>query len=114
MRKLKLLLMAALMLPAHFLFAQSKELTGKVTDEKGNPLIGATVNIKNTRTGTSTAADGSFKLNVSPASVLVITSIGYQLQEVSVGNKNNLLISLKPGDQSLSEIVIRICCLYRR
>ncbi len=106
MRKLKLLLMAAFMLSAHFLFAQSREITGKVTDEKGNPLIGATVNIKNTRTGTSTAPDGSFKLDVSPGSVLVISSVGYLLQEVTIGNKNNLLVSLKPGDQSLTEVVV--------
>jgi len=70
-------------MPAHFLFAQSQGLTEKVTDEKGNPEIGPQFNIKNTRTGTSTAAaDGSFRLNVSPTSVLVITSIGYQLQEI--------------------------------
>ena len=106
MRKLKLLLMAALMLPVHFLIAQSREITGKVTDEKGNPLIGATVNIKDTRTGTSTAPDGSFKINAAPSAVLLVTSVGYQSEEVTVGSKTNLVISLKPGDQSLAEVII--------
>lgn len=106
MRKVKLLLLAAITLPIHFLFAQSRDITGKITDEKGNPLLGATVNLKNTRAGTSTAPDGSFKLSVTPGSVLVVSSVGYQVQEITVGNKNNFVISLKPGDQSLSEVVV--------
>ena len=63
MRKLKLLFAAALMLSMHFLWAQTHEITGRVADDKGNPVIGVTVNVKNSRTGTTTAPDGSFKIN---------------------------------------------------
>ena len=66
MRKLRLLVAAALMCPLHFLWAQTNEITGRVTDDKGNPIIGVTVNVKNSRTRITTAPDGSFKLNCLP------------------------------------------------
>ena len=92
MRKLKLLLVAALMLPVHFLWAQTKEITGRVTDDKGNPIIGVTVNVKNSRTGTTTAPDGSFKINAAPNAVLVVTAIGFEQKEIKV-NINQILTS---------------------
>ena len=78
MRKLKLLAVAALMLSVHFLWAQTQEITGRVTDDKGNPIIGVTVNVKNSRTGTTTAPDGSFKINAPSNAVLVISAIGFE------------------------------------
>src|SRR5689334_14789446 len=74
MRKLKLLLAAALMLSSHFLWAQTHEVTGRVADDKGNPIIGVTVNVKNSRTGTTTAPDGSFKINAAQIPTLVVVT----------------------------------------
>src|SRR5678815_2101697 len=107
MRKLKLLLAAALMLSAHFLWAQTKEITGRVTDDKGNPIIGVTVNVKNSRTGTTTAPDGSFKINAAPNATLVISAIGFESKEVKVGSETNLnLISLVQDTKLMSEVVV--------
>jgi hypothetical protein len=107
MRKLKLLLAAALMLSVHFLWAQTNEITGKVTDDKGNPMLGVTVNVKNSRTGTTTAPDGSFKINAAPNAVLVISAIGFEQKEIKVGSQTNLnLISLVQDTKIMSEVVV--------
>ena len=107
MRKLKLLLAAALMLSMHFLWAQTQEITGRVTDDKGNPIIGVTVNVKNSRTGTTTAPDGSFKINASPNAVLVISAIGFESKEIKVNSQTNLnLISLVQDTKLMSEVVV--------
>jgi TonB-linked SusC/RagA family outer membrane protein len=107
MRKLKLLLAAALMLSVHFLWAQTNEITGRVTDDKGNPIIGVTVNVKNSRTGTTTAPDGSFKINASPNAVLVISAVGFEPKEIKVGSQTNLnIISLVQDTKLMSEVVV--------
>src|SRR5437764_5089590 len=90
MRKSKLLLLAALMLPIHFLWAQSQEISGRITDDKGNPLFGVTVNVKNTRVGTTTRQDGFFKLNASPNAVLVVSAVGFESKEIKIGSQTNL------------------------
>jgi len=107
MRKLKLLFAAALMLSAHFLWAQTQEITGRVTDDKGNPIIGVTVNVKNSRTGTTTAPDGSFKINAAPNATLIISAIGFEQKEIKVNNQTNLnLISLVQDTKLMSEVVV--------
>ena len=67
-------------------FAQ-RRVTGRVTAEDGKPVAGATVTAKGTSTSTQTGDDGSFALNV-PQNVnrLVITSVGYDAQEVAIGS----------------------------
>ena len=99
--------MAALMLSVHFLWAQTREITGRVTDDKGNPIIGVTVNVKNSRTGTTSAPDGSFKINAAPNATLVISAIGFESKEVKVGSETNLnLISLVQDTKLMSEVVV--------
>lgn len=69
---------------------QSKKVTGNVSDAEG-PIIGASVVEKgNTGNGTVTDLDGNFTLNVKPGATIVITYIGYQKQEIVVGNQSNL------------------------
>jgi TonB-dependent starch-binding outer membrane protein SusC len=91
---------------AIFSHAQTKTVTGKVTDSKdGSPLVGASVVAKGTKTGTQTGADGSFKLTV-PANVttLVISSIGFGTKEVSVNSAAD--VSLTASADALSEVVV--------
>jgi TonB-dependent starch-binding outer membrane protein SusC len=87
-------------------FAQSKTITGKVTDSKdGTPVVGATVQPKGSRNGTSTGADGSFSLTVAAnTTTLVITSVGFDRQEVSVANAG--AISLVASNASLNDVVV--------
>ncbi len=70
-------------------FAQDRTITGKVTDSKdGSPVSGATLQVKGTRTGTSTKADGTFSINVaSTATTLVISSVGFDAQDVAIAGK---------------------------
>ena len=86
--------------------AQNKTMTGTIVDETGEPMIGVSVLVKGTTTGTVTDFDGKFSLNAAPNSILVISYIGYQTQEIKVGNQNNLSIALKPDNQVLDEVVV--------
>jgi len=83
-------------------------LSGKVTDENGNPIPGASVLIKNTATGTVTKDDGSFVINVGEkARTLVISAIGKTPQEVTIGTESTLAVTLLAAiDKSLQEVVV--------
>lgn len=106
MRKLKLLLLGIVMLNAQFSFAQSREVTGKVTDANGAPLNGASVRIKNTRTGTSAASDGTFTINAAPNAVLVISAVGYESKDLNIGSQTNIGVQLDADTRALSEVVV--------
>jgi TonB-linked SusC/RagA family outer membrane protein len=83
-----------------------KQVTGIVLDESGDPVIGANVIEKNTTNGITTSADGRFSLNVGENAVLQISYIGYVTQEIAVGNRNYLSITLREDLQKLEEVVI--------
>lgn len=88
-------------------FAQDRMVTGKVTSsEDASGIPGASVSIKGTSKGTTTDADGNFKISVSSSSVLVISSVGFNSQDVSVGNKTQINVSLSTDNKSLSEVVV--------
>lgn len=68
---------------------QSKKVTGTVTDERGELIIGANVMVKGSNSGTITDIDGKFSLEVPEGAVLQISYIGYLSQEIPVGNKTS-------------------------
>lgn len=85
---------------------QSKKVTGTVSDAEG-PIIGASVVEKgNAGNGTVTDLDGNFVLNVKPGATIVITYIGYQKQEIVVGNQSNFNVTMKTDDKTLEEVVV--------
>lgn len=85
---------------------QFKKVTGNVSDAEG-PIIGASVVEKgNAGNGTVTDLDGNFSLNVKPGATIVITYIGYQKQEIVVGNQSNLNVTMKTDDKTLEEVVV--------
>ena len=84
---LALLITTSILLTA---YAQTKSVTGKITDANGAPLQGISVIIKGTLSGTTTAADGSFKLNVPENATLVFSGVGYEATEMSVRNRTVL------------------------
>lgn len=85
---------------------QAKKVTGSVSDAEG-PIIGASVVEKgNPGNGTVTDLDGNFTLNVKPGSTIVITYIGYQKQEIAVGNQSNISVTMKTDDKTLDEVVV--------
>ncbi|WP_288425261.1 SusC/RagA family TonB-linked outer membrane protein [uncultured Spirosoma sp.] len=102
-----LLMLGALLLLTVSSFAADQVITGKVRDEKGNELAGATVTIKGTSKGTNTDAEGNYRINVTSAEdVLVFSYIGYGKEEIIVGSKTVINVKLNPGDATLNEVVV--------
>ena len=82
-------------------------VSGRVTDAQGQPLPGVNIVLKNTNRGATSAADGTYSLAVPrPSAVLVFSFVGYKKQEVAVGNRTTLNVSLAADDNSLSEVVV--------
>jgi len=98
---------AILLLFSHFVYAQSKTITGRVTDAGGVGLAGVSVTARGTNVGTSTATDGSFSITVpANTSTLVFSSVGYTSQEISIGNQSNVTVSLQAAAGNLNEVVV--------
>jgi TonB-linked SusC/RagA family outer membrane protein len=105
MRKTLLLFMGIVLLSLQLL-AQTRQITGKVTDQNGNSIPNASVIVKGTNTGTVTGENGTFTLSVpNSAKTLVVSSVGQTEQEINIGNQLKVDVTLKPtGD--LSEVVV--------
>lgn len=88
--------------------AQVKTITGKITSsDDGGPLPGVSIKIKGTVTGTSTDSNGGFTIQVpSPGAVLVISLVGYKMQEITVGSKTTINAVLASDTQELQEVTI--------
>jgi TonB-linked SusC/RagA family outer membrane protein len=83
-----------------------KRVTGTVTDAKGETVIGANVVEKGTTNGNITDADGKFTLTVKENATLVISFVGYVTQEIAVGNRTTLDVTLQEDTQALEEVVV--------
>lgn len=82
-------------------------LSGKVTDDRGNPISGASIIEKGTSNGTITNESGTFTITVKNGNaVLVISHLGYTTQEIGVGTKTSLPIVLKQSESNLNEVVV--------
>ncbi|GLU53377.1 SusC/RagA family TonB-linked outer membrane protein [Dyadobacter frigoris] len=82
-------------------------IRGKVTDENGYGLPGVSILVKGTQRGTTSNADGTFKLDVESENTrLIFSFVGYQSQEVLIGRKTDLSISMKTDDKSFDEVVV--------
>ena len=87
-------------------FSQTRQISGRITDQKGDPVPLASVTVKGSSTGTAADENGRFSISVTGANpVLVISSVNFEPQEVTVGNRNNLSIELG-GVSTLSEVTI--------
>ncbi|WP_158568901.1 SusC/RagA family TonB-linked outer membrane protein [Chitinophaga silvisoli] len=88
-------------------FAQTRTITGKVTDTKdGSPLPGVSVIVKGTSKGTVTSADGSYKIEADAKDALIFSFIGYVNQEKAVGGAANISVSLGTDNKQLNEVVV--------
>ncbi|UVR02434.1 carboxypeptidase-like regulatory domain-containing protein [Parabacteroides distasonis] len=84
----------------------TRQIIGTVIDAAGMPIIGANVMVKGTTNGTITDIDGKFTLEVPKGAILQVSYIGYMNQEIPVGNKSVLSISLQEDTQKLDEVVV--------
>jgi len=88
-------------------FSQTKTITGKVSDDKGIPLSGATITAKGTKAGASTGADGTYRITIpASARILVISSVGFTQQELNIGEQSTIDASLVASSQALNEVVV--------
>ena len=83
----------------------TKKITGTVVDAQG-PVIGASVVEKGSSNGTVTDFDGKFSLNVKEGATIVVSFIGYETQEIKVGNRDNIEITLRDDNAVLEEVVV--------
>ena len=102
-----LLLCPLLMLIMQQSWAQNKTVSGKVSDEKGNPVAGASVTVKGSKQGTATDAAGAFKLSVASSdTTLVVTSVGFSPTEVNIGSGEGLSVVLTTVSANLNEVIV--------
>jgi len=85
---------------------RSKKITGLVTDKKGEPIIGASIFVKGTKTGTVSDINGNFSLDALDNSILVVSYIGYSTIDYKIGIQTKIEIQLEEDSKSLDEVVV--------
>jgi TonB-linked SusC/RagA family outer membrane protein len=103
--KLNGILTLFLVLLVQITFAQTKEVTGTVTDDSGLPLPGANVLIEGTNKGTQTDFDGNYSIEAEENQKLVFTYIGFTTMTVNIGAKSVINVKMETGE-SLDEVVV--------
>ena len=86
-------------------FAQTTEVTGKVTDASGVGIPNASVKVKGTKGGDKAGADGTFKINLKPGSTLIVSAVGFETKEIAVTG-TNLTIKLEKDLKTIGEVVV--------
>jgi hypothetical protein len=104
MRKV-LLLVIALVLTTITTIAQTRAITGRITDETGAPVSGASIVLKGTSTGVSADENGDFRINAASGDVLVISATNYAEGEVRVGTSGSVSASLR-RQAAINEVVV--------
>ena len=97
--------LVVLMLSSSLIFAQNN-ISGSVSDESGNPVPGATVVVEGTNTGVVTDFDGNYQINASAGDQLTFSSLGFGSQTITVGNQNQINVTLMSSVDILDEVVV--------
>jgi TonB-dependent starch-binding outer membrane protein SusC len=105
MRRTHVLCLFIFMIGSISSFAQ-KSITGKIVDEKGEPLVGVTVLVKGTTDGISSDADGKYSVAVAEGSTLSFSYIGYLSKEVKVASQKVINVVLSEDNKTLNEVVV--------
>ncbi|CAN5634849.1 VWA domain-containing protein [soil metagenome] len=88
-------------------FMPTKLIKGIVTDEKGNPIAGASIVVKGTQIGAVTDVKGAFSITVQDEkTVLIISYVGYETQEIKIKSEASLTVKMKPVESHLDEVVV--------
>lgn len=93
--KTKLYILLAFVFCSLTALAQEHTVTGQVLDESGEPMPMISVSVKGTHKAVSTAEDGTYSIQAEPNSILVFSFVGYNRQNIKVGNKNKIVVVMK-------------------
>ena len=111
MKKRLLLTLTVLLIGLQGLLAQSSSVRGKILDDKGDPIPGATIRVKGTNKGAVTDVNGNFKLTIEDGATLAITAIGMKPTEKSA--QDGMSVKLVTDQQSLRETVVTAQAIKR-
>ena len=104
---MKRILLTTLLLSSCIIIYAQKTISGTILDgDSGEGLPGVTVQIKGTTSGTSTDLNGSFSILASAEDVLVVSYVGYITQEIIVGNRTTIDVTLASDSELLEEVVV--------
>ena len=101
-----ILALVCLLLTASSVLAQTKTVTGTVTDSQNEPLIGASILIQGTSSGTITDLDGKYSISATPEDVLEFSYVGMEKQNIRVGQQTVINVVLQDNSQMLAETVV--------
>ena len=101
-----LLLLLTLLTGAHYAQAQTLNVTGNVTDEGGEPLIGVSVTVPGTKTGATTDIDGNYTIQVDAKGKLQFSYVGYVTAQEAVRGRTSINVVLKENSEVLNEVVV--------
>jgi len=97
--------LVVLMLSSSLIFAQNS-ISGSVSDSNNNPIPGATIVVEGTNTGVVTDFDGNYQINASTGDQLTFSSLGFGSQTITVGNQNQINVTLMASVDILDEVVV--------
>src|SRR6218665_1919242 len=97
-------LLAVLLLFSAMAFAQTKTVTGRVMDDKGEPVPFATIKEKGTATGVAADQEGIFSITVGANATITISAAGFQSQDMVIGDQTDVSVVLLPAS-TLQEVV---------
>lgn len=103
---LRLLQLFAALLFTFLVQAQTRQITGRVTNEEGLPMEGVSVTVKGKSVGTQTSADGRFVLQAATGDVIVFSYTSYQEFETAVNGSSDLSIALRADDVKMDEVIV--------
>lgn len=81
-------------------------ITGKIIDEAGNPLPGASIRVRGTDRGVSANAEGNYTITADENAVLIVSNIGYEEQQIAVGGRATINVTLLPSQSMQDQVVV--------
>jgi len=102
----QLFLMGAFVLLASVVFAQQKTYTGTVSDEAGKSMTGATISVKNAKTKTQTASNGTFSIGAEKGAIIEISFSGYETISITLSDETSLSVRMKINTSAIEEVVV--------
>lgn len=106
MKRFAFLLLLCLLGMQSFAQTHSRSVSGTVLDQAGTSVVGANVVVKGTTKGTTTDKRGSFTIEATQDDVLTISFLGFQSQDIAIGTRTELLVTLQPDVQDLDAVVV--------